>query len=125
MSQKTAKSIGVLWKKSKIKLRLYGSKPVKVCGVYDEPIKFCDICTTTEIFIVKPNLETLISGHTAKTLGIISFHVNSISEGDSNEQIQAPASDDPTIEKYIAKFHKRFVGIGKADNNYLTSVREF
>ena len=79
ISKEEATAIGITWNKSKIKLRPYGSKPLKVCGKYQGPIAFGNNAIQTELFIVKNHLETLISGDTAEALGIISFHaVNSL-----------------------------------------------
>ena len=79
ISLQEASSLGLQWKKSKVKLRPYGSKPLKVCGKYNGPVTFSNNSIETDIFIVKKHLETLISGNTAEKLGIISFNtVNSI-----------------------------------------------
>ena len=42
MSKAEAKLIGLKWDKSKIKLHPYGSKPIKICGIYQGPVKFND-----------------------------------------------------------------------------------
>ena len=74
ISREEASAIGMKWCKSKIKLRPYGSKPLRVCGRYTGSIMFKDNIVDTDIYIVKENLETLISGETAETLGVISLH---------------------------------------------------
>ena len=76
MSRLLARKIGIKWTKSNVQLRPYGSKPLKVCGVYSGPIVHGDTEAEVDIFIVKQPLETLISGRTAEDLGIISFHAD-------------------------------------------------
>ena len=83
------------------------------------------VVAETDIFIVKQPLESLISGETAEDLGIISFHVGSkelvnvLKEVDEilqpENENKLPTSDDPIINSYLQKFHKRFEGIGKCD----------
>ena len=101
MSKTAAKSIGLKWKKSKIKLRPYGSKPIKICGIYHGPVKFNDNVVEAEIFIVKRSLETLLSGDTAEDLGIVTFHgVNSL-KGDATtnntDDEEYPSTDNPRV----------------------------
>ena len=122
MSKVTANKLGLTWKRDRTKLKPYGSKSLKVCGVFKGPISFGDNSTDTEIFIVRQPLESLMSGITAEELGIITFHaVNLIEEEDedispSDETSESlPVSDDPIINSYIAKFHKRFKDIGKCE----------
>ena len=42
ISEKEARNIDIKRKKCKLKLRQYGSKPLKVCGKYTGSIKFAD-----------------------------------------------------------------------------------
>ena len=116
MSKKTASKLGLKWSKNNTKLRPYGSKSLKVCGVYTGQIEFGDRSVEAEIFIVRLTLESLMSGITAEELGIISFHaVNRIEEEPDEEANQMPVSDDPVINSYLTKFHRRFKDIGKCD----------
>lgn len=127
MSRRVAKEIGITWRKSKTQLRPYGSKPLKVCGVYTGPLIYKNTEVKTEIFIVKQPLESLISGVTAEELGLISFHasdevgyVNVLEEDDNRTNSmdsldQTPVSDDLLINSYIQKYHEQFQGIGKCN----------
>ena len=123
ISKKTATKLGIKWKKSTTKLQPYGSKSLKVCGVYTGPVGFGEKSTEAEIFIVRQDLESLLSGATAETLGIITFHaVNHVEEvgcdendEEGEESNQVPVSDNPVINSFITKFHQRFKDIGKCD----------
>ena len=127
MSKKEARLLGIKWKKCKIKLRPYGSKPIKVCGMYTGEVKFDENVVETEIFIVRGSLETLISGITAEELGIISFHgVNTVQEDDDDDEIELeeekyPETDNPRIQEIIQKRTKRFFSrIGKSKSKKIT-----
>ena len=104
MSQKTAHAIGIKWKKCRVKLQPYGSKTVKVRGVYTGPIVFGETITLAEVYIVKQPLESLLSGDTAEELGIISFHpnkayaVNTVEEEEERDDKQLPVSEIPYHE---------------------------
>ena len=102
--------MGLHWKKCKTKLRPYGSKPLKVHGKSRSIIAFKDKSTISDIFVVKENLETLLSGRTAETLGIISFHT-------TNTLTELPETNkSPTINPRIDIFK----GIGKYKNKEIT-----
>ena len=128
MGKTTAEKLGIKHDKSKIKLSPYGSKPLRVHGVYNGPISFGDSETKSEIYIVKHNLETLISGDTAEKLGIITFHpdelypvnlvdkdINDCDNETMEEKAEIPTSEDPKIQSFIMKFRKQFIGVGKCD----------
>ena len=48
MSQDIATTIGIKWKKSKVKIRPHGSKPLKVCGEFQGSIGFGNTVVMTE-----------------------------------------------------------------------------
>ena len=109
---------GYIGKKCKTKLRPYGSKPLKVHGMFRGIIAFKDKSTISDIFVVKENLETLLSGRTAETLGIISFHT-------TNTLIELPETNksptiNPRIDSLIKKFPQIFKGICKCKNKVIT-----
>ena len=126
MSKKEARLIGIKWKKCKIKLRPYGSKPIKVCGMYTGMVKFDENIVEADIFIVRNSLETLLSGITAEELGIVSFHgVNVVHQDDDDDnddddeeeepvEENYPETDNPRIQEILLKRSKRFFNrIGK------------
>ena len=113
ISEKEADSINIKWKKYKLKLWPYGSKPLKVCGKYEGPIKFGKHALQSEINIVKQNLEVLILSETAELLGIISFNaVNTIQSENSGSQ-KFPNLNDENIKTILNKHNKFFSGTGK------------
>ena len=122
MSKAKAKAIGLKWVKSRIKLRPYGSKPIKICGIYHGPVKFDETVVNAQIFIVKRPLETLLSGETAEELGIVSFHgINSMKEDavevDKVVDEKYPTTDNPRVKAILEKRSKSFYSrIGKCKN---------
>ena len=68
ISRQNALSLGLQWKKSKTKLKPYGSKPLRVCVKLSGTVAFADKSIRSDIFVVKENLESLLSGKTAVKL---------------------------------------------------------
>ena len=54
-----------------MKIKPYGSRPQKCLSVYTGTIMFGQDVTTTDIYIVKKNVETLLSGTVCEELGIL------------------------------------------------------
>ena len=125
MSRDEATVIGIPWRKSKIKLRPYGSKPLKVCGEFHGPIMIANTEVETEIFIVNTLLETLISGATAEILGIISFNTTNTVQPDTecnnhSETNNVPETNDPIIKELLKDHSEIFNGIGKCEDKVIT-----
>ena len=74
MSMDQAKALGLKLCKTKMKIRPYGSKPVKCKGRYIGTVMYGDNVVNTCIYIVKQKLETLLSGRVCEELGIIEFN---------------------------------------------------
>ena len=112
MSLQEASNIGITnWVKIDVKLRPYGSEPLKVCGVHHGTIGFKSTSVEAKIYIVKQPLETLLSGNTAEKLGIISFHTINMIDN-SSSHVDIPHSDDKIINDILQKFPNVFRGIG-------------
>ena len=73
MSKAAAKKLGLKLCKSKMKIKPYGSLPVKCKGCYIGTIMYGDQVVNTCIYVVKQDLETLLSGRVCEELGIIQF----------------------------------------------------
>ncbi len=73
MSKEQAKALGLKLCKTKMKIRPYGSKPVKCKGCYIGTVMHGDTVVNTCLYVVKQQLETLLSGRVCEELGIITF----------------------------------------------------
>ena len=94
---------------------------MKVCGKYTGSIEFGKNIVQSDIFIVKQNLETLISGETAEQLDIISFNaVNTVQSDNNNDSPKLPNLNDENIKTIINKHTKVFSGIGKCKDKKIT-----
>ena len=114
ISRQNALSLELQWKKSKTKLKPYGSKPLRVCGKLSGTVTFADKSIRSDIFVVKENLESLLSGKTAETLGIISFNtINAVTEQQDSNNIH---DTDSKIDEIVKKYPQVFEGIGKCKN---------
>ena len=75
---------------------------------------FADKSIRSDIFVVKENLESLLSGKTAETLGIISFNtINAVTEQQDSNNIH---DTDSKIDEIVKKYPQVFEGIGKCKN---------
>ena len=73
MSARNAKKLRLRTFPTNMKIRPYGSKPQKCQSVYVGTIMFGSNVTTAEIYVVKKNVETLLSGPVCEDLGILTF----------------------------------------------------
>ena len=113
MSIKSAQSIKLPLTRRKIKIQSYGSKPLKCLGYYDGTVMYG---TTVAIclYVVKPNVETLLSGKVCEELGNIT--INSRPPNTSDQKVRSIDPDDdkatlvtnfPNVFHSIGKFHSR------------------
>ena len=92
--------------------------PVKFLGKFQALIetkrKF-DVATS---FVVdKENSGNLLSANTAQQLGVISLHLNKISESSANAY---PRTNDRKLNQILEKFEKVFNGLGKLKEHQIT-----
>ena len=108
MSQNQANNIGLPLTKTKMKIRPYGSKPLKCIGHYDGTIMYNSTVANIRIYVVNQPVETLLSGRTCEELGIIKFY-------DSKEHSEVVHRIDttPEITKIVTNFADVFEGVGK------------
>ena len=65
--------------KTKMRIKPYGSKKrIRCVGYYVGPVRFEDKIANVGIYVVKGNMEALLSGAASEALGIISFHGKNI-----------------------------------------------
>ena len=112
MSRANARKLELPLEKTKMQLKPYGSKKYLRCvGYYVGPVMYYDNVANIGIYVVKKNVETLLSGPASEALGIISFNGSHITdEADIN---RTATSRDPTTEHIIQQCPEVFTGIGK------------
>ena len=71
-------------------------------------IRHGDKTVNTSIFVIKDEVETLLSGPVCENLGIINFNEAAISAVKPEEQ-----KEDPAKVSIMSKFPKIFKGLGK------------
>ena len=76
MSKANAKKLGITIRKTSMKIRPYGSCPKKCMGEFIGTIRFKDRSVNAAIYIIKENVETLLSGSVSEARGIITFNEN-------------------------------------------------
>ena len=103
MSWENAKSLNLPLEKTSMKIRPYGSKAKKCKGVYTGTIMFGDAVTNANIYVIKKEVETLLSGRVCEQLGIIKFR-------QANVNLVEP--DDPQKKALFEQFPSLFKGIG-------------
>ena len=104
MSHETAKQLKLPLIKTKMRIRPYGSKSKPCKGLYVGTIMFEDQVTNAKIYVLKDNVETLLSGKVCEDLGIIKLNENIIRKANQEE--------DPHKEKLLKAFPELFQGIG-------------
>ena len=110
MSRKEAKALALPLGKTKMKIRPYGSKSVKCCGYYIGTIMHGESVANACIYVVKQDLETLLSGRVSEELGIISFNPTPDSQEPSIRRNTAPTDDAKA--HIISQYPEVFSGIG-------------
>ena len=76
MSRKQAKELGLPLIKTKMRLKPYGGKRrIKCIGYYVGPIMHEGTVANVGIYVVKDNVEPLLSGDASEALGILTFNV--------------------------------------------------
>ena len=71
MSFEEAKKLNLPLKRTRAKIRPYGSKTLKCTGFYDGTVMFRETVANARIYVIKKTLETLLSGRLCEELGII------------------------------------------------------
>ena len=75
MSRKTADELGLPLTKTKMKIKPYGMKKrIRCHGLYVGPVMYGDKIANVAIYVVKGDVEALLSGAASEALGIISFN---------------------------------------------------
>ena len=116
MSKSKARELGLKLCKAKMKIKPYGSKAVKCKRCYVGTIMHGDRVVTACIYIVRQEVETLLSGRVCEELGIIEFNpvpkVQRIAEDPDSHKARLAAAYPKVFEDkvgrlrdYEVKFH--------------------
>ncbi|XP_077974499.1 uncharacterized protein LOC144430437 [Styela clava] len=109
MSKSSASKLKLPLCKTKIKLRPYGSKPIRCAGYYEGSIMFKNAATTARFYIVPGDSETLLSGQLCEELGIIKFNNCTKECSGKLRAVRKLHSSDSDI---FAKYPEVFMGVG-------------
>ena len=114
MSKSIAEELGLTLKKTRMRIKPFGSKHMRCVGYYVGPVMYEDTVANVRIYVVKKEVETLLSGPVSEALGIITF--NRSQQDDSIRRV----SQDPVKEAIVTRFPEVFNGIGKLKNHQVT-----
>ena len=113
MSYTNSKSLGLKLQKTKLKIRPFGSKSIKCVGQYTGSVMFGNNVANLRFFVVKKDVETLLSGRASEELGIISFNGADEFNTDPTEAIRRISeSCDSATTGIISQFPRVFNGVG-------------
>ena len=112
MSLKVAKQIKLPLNKTKVKIRPYGSKPLKCVGYYEGTIMYGSTVANSRIYVIKQPVETLLSGRLCEELQILKFHPQP--SMDTQPPVRSVSADNYK-ESLIQQYPNVFKGIGKLE----------
>ena len=92
--------------KTKMRIKPYGSKPVKCAGLYVGSIMYNETVANFRMYVIDKEVETLLSGPASEALGILSLNKP------EECQIRRTAYEDETY-KILQKYSNVFTGTGK------------
>ena len=109
MSKSLSDELGLPLTKTPMRIKPYGQKKrIRCIGFYVGPVRYKDEIANVAIYVVKGEVEALLSGAASEALGIISFH------GDG--EVRRSVAEDPSNQVYFSKFPSLFSGVGKMKN---------
>ena len=113
MTEKTAQNLELKIQKTKMKISPYGAKSFKATGQIVTDTMFGQKTTPTIWYVVKKDVEALLSGETAEELGIITFRDTPPDESDEEAQVNTVKSQEKKNAKYMDKYPNLFKGVGR------------
>ena len=95
--------------RTKMRIKPYGmQKRIRCVGYYVGPVMYEGEVANVGLYVVKGEVEPLLSGAASEALGIISFN------GTKDAGVRrCSAETDPVKKKYISKYPSIFQGVGK------------
>ena len=104
MSKRMADELELPLTRTDMRIKPYGMKKrIKCYGLYVGPVMYGDQMANVGIYVVKGDVEALLSGAASEALGIISFNGN----------VRSCTVDDPVSQVYISRFPSIFSGVDK------------
>ena len=104
---------------SRMKIRPYGSQPMKCLGYYVGAVMFDNRVANIRIYVVDKEVEPLLSGYAAEALGIITLN-SQTEDVESNKSYLSSikrVASTPYGKELMKKFPECFKGIGKLKNH--------
>ena len=96
--------------KTKMRIKPYGAKKrIRCVGYYVGPVRYENEIANVGIYVVKGDVESLLSGAASEALGVISFNGDKHIRRTAEEQ-------DPVKQVYLSQFPELFSGVGKMNN---------
>lgn len=103
MSKKVAQGLELPIEKTKMKIKPYGSKKLKCCGVYTGTVMYGENVANTDFYIIDQEVETLLSGRVAEDLNIIEYNPVPIRKVQVADKLKSEIAD---------AYPKVFTGVG-------------
>ena len=109
ISKSLSDELGLPLTKTPMRIKPYGQKRrIRCVGMYVGPVRYDDEIANVGIYVVKGEVEALLSGAASEALGIISFH--------GDREVRRSMADDPANQVYFNRFPSLFSGVGKMKN---------
>ena len=112
MSRELANELNLPLSKTKMKLKPYGSKSINCVGLYQGTVMCGEGVANVRIYVVKQNVEFLLSGIAAEDLGIIKFNSHPRLISKSNLIRRAGVKKDEQLSQVVTAHKNVFNGIG-------------
>lgn len=112
MSRELADKLNLPLSKTKMKIKPYGSKSINCIGLYQGTVMCGEGVANVRIYVVKQNVEFLLSGIAAEDLGIIKFNPNPKPISTSTLIRRAGIRNDEKLSRIITAHKPVFDGIG-------------
>ena len=112
MSRELANELNLPLSKTKMKIKPYGSKSINCVGVYQGTVMCGEGVANVRIYVVKQNVEFLLSGIAAEDLGVIKFNPTPKPISQSTLIRRAGAKKNEKLSHVISTHKTVFNGIG-------------
>ena len=109
-----AQELGLPLSKTKMKIHPYASKSMKCCGYYTGTVRYGDTVANICLYVVKQDVETLLSGRLSEELGIIKFNQ---SPGGPEEVTRKVDIKDTVKASNMSLYPEIFTGVGTLKNH--------
>ena len=105
-------------KPTNVKAYPYNStEPVKMLGKFDTVFETKKRLVSAQFYVTDHNGGCLLSGITAKDLGLVTLHINHLHQNTDQESIR-----DENVRRLVQKFPKIVEGVGKLKGKQIDLV---